>query len=195
MLTKKQKEFFDELRSYVRRKGYFPSFREFKDYIGLSSTNSVWKYMKKLESKDYIEKIGNQYSLVENPEFIDIPLMGIVPAGDPVEIFNELGEQIQLPEWFIGDNDLNVFALKVEGLSMKDAYINEGDIVIIRKTDNVFDGDMIIALLPDNSITLKKLRIKSKYIILVPENPDYPPLKIDNVKILGKVIGVLRKYE
>ncbi len=196
MLTKKQKEFYDRLKDFVNRNGYFPSFREIAKFTGLRSTNSVWKYIKKLESEGYVFEKNGKYSIVEmNENFIKIPLMGFVPAGSPAEIFSELGEEIELPSWFAEPSNKEIIAFKVKGLSMKDAYINDGDIVILKKTENALSGDTVIALLEDNSITLKKLKILKDGFLLVPENEEYQPIKVKELRIIGKVVGVLRKYE
>ncbi len=196
MLTKKQKHFFDRLKSFIDSYGYFPSFREIASYTGLSSTNSVWKYMKKLEAEGFVKFKDGKYSLVkESSDFFTIPLVGFVPAGFPFEIFSELGEEIELPYWFVGPNNKDIVAFKVKGLSMKDAYINDGDIVILKRTEDVHSGDTIIAILDDGSITLKKLKILKNSYLLIPENPEYKPIKTKELKIVGKVIGVLRKYE
>ncbi len=196
MLTKKQKEFYDKLKNFIERNDYFPSFREIAKFTGLSSTNSVWKYIKKLESEGYVFDKNGKYSIVEsNGNFIKIPLMGFVPAGSPTEIFSDLGEEIELPSWFAEPSNKEIIAFKVKGLSMKDAYINDGDIVILKRTENASSGDTVIALLEDNSITLKKLKILKDGFLLVPENEEYQPIKVKELRIIGKVVGVLRKYE
>ena len=194
MLTKKQNEFFNNLKKLIRISGYFPSVREIKKYIGYSSTNSVWKYLKVLEDKGYLRKIKGRYQLLDSENFVSVPLVGIVPAGNPLEIFSELGDSVELPPWFIPENSDGIIAFKVQGQSMKDAYIDEGDIVVVKRGEDVVNGDMIIALLPDNSITLKRLKIEEDYYLLVPENSDYSPIITTEIKIIGKVIGVLRKY-
>ena len=196
MFTKKQKEFYDKLKNFIERNDYFPSFREIAKFTGLSSTNSVWKYIKKLESEGYVFDKNGKYSIVEsNGNFIKIPLMGFVPAGSPTEIFSDLGEEIELPSWFAEPSNKEIIAFKVKGLSMKDAYINDGDIVILKRTENASSGDTVIALLEDNSITLKKLKILKDGFLLVPENEEYQPIKVKELRIIGKVVGVLRKYE
>jgi len=121
--------------------------------------------------------------------------MGFVPAGSPTEIFSDLGEEIELPSWFAEPSNKEIIAFKVKGLSMKDAYINDGDIVILKRTENASSGDTVIALLEDNSITLKKLKILKDGFLLVPENEEYQPIKVKELRIIGKVVGVLRKYE
>ncbi len=195
MLTKKQNEFFNNLKKIIRVSGYFPSIREIKKALGFSSTNSVWKYLKILENKGYLRKEKGGYQISDFDYFISVPLVGIVPAGNPLEIFSELGDSIELPPWFVPETSDRVIAFKVQGQSMKDAYIDEGDIVVVKRGDNVLNGDMIIALLPDNSITLKRLKIEEDYYLLVPENPDYSPIITTEIKVIGKVIGILRKYE
>ncbi len=197
MLTKKQKNFFDKLKDFVERREYFPSFREIAKLMDLSSTNSVWKYIKKLEQEGYISKEKGRYSLtMKEDNFISIPFVGFVPAGPPFEVFSELGEEIELPSWFADPSSGRLVAFKVKGMSMKDAYINDGDIVVLKLTDRASSGDTIVASIGEaNSITLKKLKILKDGYLLIPENSDYEPIKVKELKIIGKVIGILRKYD
>ncbi len=195
MLTKKQRYFFDILKRKVLKDNYFPSIRELAREVGLCSTNSVWKYLKALEEKGYIVKKGRSWELAPERKFYSIPLCGLVPAGAPLEIFEELGEEIELPPWFLSNGDEKVIALRVKGLSMKDAYINDGDIVVIKLTETAYDGDFVVAMLEDGEITLKRLKMEKNGFLLVPENADFSPIRVKNLRIVGKVIGILRKYE
>ena len=118
--------------------------------------------------------------------------MGIVPAGSPLEIFESLGEEGELPEWMVEKGGDKV-ALRVQGESMRDAYIREGDVVIIKKTPDAESGDMVVALMEDSTITLKRLKKKDGSVWLVPENPEFEPIH-DPFRLVGKVVGVLRRY-
>ena len=126
---------------------------------------------------------------------MEIPLVGIVPAGYPKEVFEDLAEKIEIPEWITrGKNRENLFCIQVEGKSMIDAYIDEGDIVILEKTQTASSGEMVLALLDDNSITLKRLKLEKDKILLVPENPDFKSIEVKSLRIIGKVIGIIRRY-
>jgi repressor LexA len=190
MLTRKQKEFLDRLKQMVRRGGYFPSVREIGEELGLSSSATVHDYLHRLYEKGYLKRVKNSWELMQ--DFFTIPLMGIVPAGSPLEVFSSLGEEVELPEWMV-EKDGDVLAFRVQGDSMKDAYIQEGDVVIVKRTPEAQTGEMVVALLADSSITLKRLRKGPESYWLVPENPEYQPIH-DPFKLVGKVIGVLRRY-
>ncbi len=190
MLTKKQKGFLDRLKQMVRRGGYFPSVREIGEELGFSSSATAHDYLHRLYEKGYIKKIKNSWELT--PDFFTVPLMGIVPAGSPLEVFSSLGEEVELPEWMV-EKDGDVLAFRVQGDSMKDAYIQEGDVVIVKRAPDAETGEMVVALLADSSITLKRLRKGPERYWLVPENPEYQPI-YDPFKLVGKVIGVLRRY-
>ena len=190
MLTKKQKDFFDGLKDMVKKGGYFPTVREIGRMLGLSSPATVHAYLTKLFEKGYLKKNNRDWELAAG--FSTVPLMGIVPAGSPLEIFNPLGDEVELPEWMVeGGGD--TVAFRVQGESMKDAYIQDGDVVIVKQTPDAETGEMVVALMDDSSITLKRLKRDERKIWLVPENPDFQPI-YDPFQLVGKVVGVLRKY-
>ncbi len=190
MITGKQKKFLDILKSLISKKGYFPSIREIGKAGGFSSPATVHSYLGRLEDNGYLEKDGRSWRLINDSSFV--PLVGIVPAGSPLEIFESIGEEIELPEWMLERGGDKV-ALRVQGESMKDAFIRDGDIVIIKKTPDADSGDMVVALMSDSSITLKRIRKDEKKVWLVPENPQYEPI-YDPFTVVGKVIGVMRRY-
>jgi repressor LexA len=190
VLTKKQKKFYDNLSAYVRKDDYFPSVREIGRLLGFSSPATVHTYMKKLLEKGYLRRDNHQWSLTARERYV--PLVGIVPAGSPQEIFENLGDEVELPEWLV-DGRRDVVAFIVSGESMRDAYIQEGDVVVVRRAKNAENGEMVVAVLEDKSITLKRLKKEKKKFWLVPENPDYQSIH-DPFQLVGKVVGVLRKY-
>jgi len=191
MLTRKQKEFLDILKEIVRKRGYFPTVREIGKMMGLSSPATVHSYLNRLFEKGYLSKRANKVWELELGSST-VPLVGIVPAGDPLEIFESLGEEIDLPEWMITAGG-DVVAFRVKGESMKDAFIQDGDVVVVKRTPNAEIGEMVVALLDDSSITLKRLKSDGKRVWLKPENIDYENI-YDPFKLVGKVVGVLRKY-
>ena len=190
MITRKQKNFLEKLKRAVSRGGYFPSVREICELTGLSSPATVHSYLKRLMDNGYLRRDGRSWVFV--PDRMSVPLVGIVPAGSPMEIFEALGEEVELPEWMVEKGGDKV-ALRVQGESMKDAYIKEGDIVIIRKTPDADSGEMVVALMGDSTITLKRLKKRGSDIWLVPENPEFEPIH-EPFELVGKVIGVLRRY-
>lgn len=190
MLTRKQKQFLETLRVLVEKHGYFPTVREIGKSLNLSSPATVHSYLNRLFHKGVLRKQGNSWELVS--DIFSVPLMGIVPAGSPLEVFEDLGEEISLPEW-MAEKGGNTLAFRVQGESMRDAYIQDGDIVIVRKAERAENGEMVVALLADHSITLKRLKNERGRYCLVPENPDYQPI-YESFRLVGKVVGVLRRY-
>ncbi|UCH95011.1 MAG: repressor LexA [Candidatus Aminicenantes bacterium] len=191
MLTKKQKDFLDSLKEVVRKHGYFPTVREVGKMLGLSSPATVHSYLNRLYEKGYLTKKNNKDWELAVPSS-SVPLVGIVPAGDPLEVFESLGEEIELPQWMV-DTGGDVSAFRVQGESMRDAYIQDGDVVVVKRTPSAEIGEMVVALLEDASITLKRLKSDGKKVWLMPENPEYQPIH-DPFKLVGRVVGVLRKY-
>jgi len=117
--------------------------------------------------------------------------VGIVPAGSPSELFSSLGEELTLPEWMVGSGD--VLAFRVSGDSMRDAFILDGDVVVVKPTVQAEIGEMVVALLEEGGITLKRLARMTGKMVLKPENPDYSVIT-DPFTLVGKVISVLRRY-
>jgi repressor LexA len=199
MLTKKQKKVLNAIEEFIFEKGYSPSIRELGKKLGLSSPATVHNYLLALEKKGYIKRVERGIKIVSEPLFfkekIEIPLVGLVPAGYPKEVFEDLEEKIEVPEWIArGKREESLFCIQVEGKSMVDAYIDDGDIVILEKTQTASSGEMVLALLDDGSVTLKRLRLEKNEVYLVPENPDFKPIKVEELRIIGKVIGVIRRY-
>jgi repressor LexA len=190
VLTKKQKIFLEKISALHRRNGVFPTVREIARATGLSSPATIHAYLGRLQARGALLKDGRIWELAA--ERLVVPLVGMVPAGPALEIFESLGDEVVLPEW-LAEKGGDIVAFRVQGQSMKDAYIQDNDLVLIKKTDQADPGQMVVARLGDGSITLKRLkRIKDAYI-LVPENPDYEPITA-SFQLVGKVVGVLRRY-
>ncbi|MEW6456055.1 MAG: transcriptional repressor LexA [Acidobacteriota bacterium] len=193
MISKKQKRVLDAIEEFLTKKGYSPSIREIGKELGLASPSTVHKHIVSLERKGFIRRGEEGVELILKRPHLSIPLVGLVPAGNPEKAFENLGETVEIPSFFSPERK-ELFALKVKGKSMIDAYIDEGDIVIIEKSSIAQSGEMVIASLEDGSVTLKRLKKENSSIYLVPENPDYQPIKVEELRVLGKVVGVLRKY-
>ncbi len=188
-MRRRQKEILDVIREFLREKGYSPSVREIGRRVGLSSSSSVFKHIICLEREGFIKRENGKIKVL--PE--GIPLVGIIPAGKPIEVFDS-DEFIEIPSWMI-PKGVEAFALKVSGKSMIDAYIDDGDIVIVEKASIANSGEIVVAQLSDGSVTLKRLKTENGKVFLVPQNPQFPTISVDNLKILGKVLGIVRKYK
>jgi repressor LexA len=197
MLTKKQKLVLDKIRDFSRRNGYFPTVREIAAAAGLSSPATVQAYLGRLRRGGALRRHGRSWDLSESQDRrplggLAVPLVGVVPAGPALEMFESLGDEVVLPEW-LAEKGGDIVAFRVQGQSMKDAYIQDGDLVLIKRAEKADPGQMVVARLGDGSITLKRLKRDRDAYVLVPENPDYAPIAAP-FQLVGKVVGVLRRY-
>jgi repressor LexA len=208
MLTKKQKLVLDRIRDFSRRNGYFPTVREIAAAAGLSSPATVQAYLDRLRRGGALRRHGRSWDLSESQDRrplgglapglaagdggLAVPLVGMVPAGPALEMFESLGDEVVLPEW-LAEKGGDIVAFRVQGQSMKDAYIQDGDLVLIKRAETAAPGQMVVARLGDGSITLKRLKRDRDAYVLVPENPDYAPITTP-FQLVGTVVGVLRRY-
>ncbi len=194
-LTKRQKEILDFIQDFLRDHGYAPSFREIAEYFELSSVSTVAEHISSLKGKGYLESEENMArSLQLTPAFdvqtFSIPLMGAIAAGSPIEAIRT-AETIDIPRDMMGKN---VFALRVRGDSMVDDGILDGDYVIIEKTDNPQNGEIVVALVDGDAVTLKRFYREKDHIRLQPRNAKYQPILTTKVVVQGRVKGVIRKF-
>ena len=196
-LTRRQKEILEKIQNFILENGYAPTVREIGQMTGLANPSAVFKHLLSLEKKGYLRREGGELRLSYLPDAVNqvrLPLVGLVPAGSPREMFDTLGESVEVPAWFAGRKSGNLFCLKVTGKSMIDAYIDDGDLVVIERTETANSGEMVVALLEDGTVTLKRLRREKDRVLLVPENPAFKPIEAKEVRIVGRVAGVIRKY-
>jgi repressor LexA len=196
-LTERQKSVLKAIEAFILEHGYSPTIRQLGKLLHIVSPSAVFKHVRSLERKGYLERMEGDLRLrggAHLEEHIRVPLAGLVPAGEPKEVFEVSGEAVDVPDWMLGRKGGNIFCIHVEGKSMVDAYIDDGDRVLVERTDSANSGEMVVALLDDGSVTLKRLRMENGRIFLVPENPEFEPLRVKELRILGRVIGVLRKY-
>ncbi len=175
-----------------RSTGIPPTVREICEKTGIKSTSSVHGILNALEKAGYISRDA-RYSRsirIENDfKSSFVPLVGKVTAGQPILAVEQIEDYIPYPT----DSSEGLFALKVSGYSMKDIGILDGDIVVADKNKPCKSGDIIIGMDGD-SATVKRLIIKDKQVIFMPENPDFEPIYPEKPSVLGKVIGSFRKY-
>jgi len=201
-LTKKQEEILNVVKKYIAKKGYSPTVREICKEIGLNSTATVFVHLQHLIKKGYIKQENSKFRTLEvlvpneyiekGDSIINVPLLGRVAAGNPIEAIEHPNEYFSLPIYMI-PKQKEVFTLHINGLSMKNIGIYDGDIVIVEKTNNAKNGDIVVALTDDNEVTLKTFYKENGYFRLQPENETMSPIILNNVTILGKAIGLYRK--
>lgn len=198
-LTSRERDIIDFIRKNVNAKGYPPSVREIGQAVGLKSSSTVHGYLKRLEAKGYIrrdptkpraiEVTGTERAFVEEIEIV--PLLGRVAAGQPILAAENHDYSLPLPASYFGEGDF--FMLKVRGESMIDAGIYENDLVVVRQQPNANNGDIVVAMLGDEA-TVKRFYKENSHIRLQPENQAMEPIIAEDVAILGKVIGLMRRY-
>jgi SOS regulatory protein LexA len=157
MITKRQKQALDFIKSHLDKKGYAPSLEEIKDHLKLSSVSTAHHHVKALEALGLLEKEENQpraISVSKNESLISIPLLGTIAAGEPIEAIEEK-ETIAVPKFKLPRNG-DFFALRVSGNSMVDENINDGDVVLVKQQSVAENGQKVVALIDNAEATLKK---------------------------------------
>ncbi|MBN2246121.1 MAG: repressor LexA [Candidatus Aminicenantes bacterium] len=196
--TERQQIVLDAIEDYILNDGHPPTIRQLGERLGIGNPSAVFKHILSLERKGYVERSGGELKLKGRPvlteEKVRVPLVGLVPAGHPREAFDVAGEAVEVPDWMVGRRKGNIFCIQVEGKSMVDAYIDDGDRVLLERTNTANSGEMVVAYLDDGSVTLKRLKIENGNIFLIPENPEFSPIVVKELRVLGRVVGVLRKY-
>jgi repressor LexA len=197
-LTKRQEKVLQAMEAFILERGYPPTIRQLGDILDIDHPSAVFKHVRSLERKGYVRREEGEIKLTGFPTVagahVRVPLLGFVPAGLPREAVDLSREAVEVPDWMLGRKKGNVFCVQVEGKSMVDAYIDDGDRVLVERTNTAHSGEMVVAYLEDGSITLKRLKIEGGRIFLIPENPEFEPIEVSQLRILGRVIGVMRKY-
>ncbi len=200
VLYPKQRKVLKYIEEYIREHGHAPTLTEIKDYLGVRALSTVHEHLIKLEEKGYLERCDDNRSIrlklkqgLFAGTMINVPLVGTITAGQPIDAY-EIPEPIDvpLPQHLVGNR--KVFALRVRGDSMIESLIADGDIVICEKVDFAKNGDTVVALLDDNTATLKRFYKDRACIRLQPSNPKYSPILVKSVTIQGRVVAIYRKY-
>ncbi|RIP33453.1 transcriptional repressor LexA [Staphylococcus gallinarum] len=203
-LTKRQNEIFEYIKQTVQSKGYPPSVREIGEAVGLASSSTVHGHLSRLEEKGYIkrdptkpraieivsESIGESVNMEET---IHVPVIGKVTAGIPITAVENVEEYFPLPEHFTSTHNSDIFILNVVGDSMIEAGILDGDKVIVRSQTIAENGDIIVAMTEENEATVKRFYKEKARYRLQPENSSMEPIYLEQVSVLGKVVGLFRE--
>ncbi|NLI13737.1 transcriptional repressor LexA [Pelotomaculum propionicicum] len=197
-LTPKQAAILAMIKKNIKQKGYPPSVREIGQAVGLSSSSTVHAYLKKLEAKGYLRRDATKpraMEVLDDPEgerveFVNVPLLGKVAAGLPLLAVENREDLFPLPTHFTGAGEF--FMLTVRGDSMIEAGIFNGDMVIVRQQHDANNGDVVVALL-DEEATVKRFFKEKDRVRLQPENSLMEPIYTSDLKVLGKVIGLVRR--
>ena len=201
-LTGRQNFLLKVLKKLIAKNGYPPTVREIGEEANLSSPATIHFHLKKLEEKGYIKKDDNKNRTIEilvpneylekNESVVDVPLLGKVTAGTPIEAIETPDEFFSLPISLV-NNKNEVFTLKVSGESMINVGIFDGDILIVEKRNTARNGETVVAMNSEGEATVKTFYKENGYFRLQPENDTMEPIILKEVTILGKVVGLYRK--
>lgn len=192
----KQTAILEFIRSEIEQKGYPPSVREICSAVGLKSTSSVHAHLTQLEKKGLLRRDPTKpraMEVLDGPVYRgrSVPLVGRVTAGLPILATENIEDYLVLPQSLQGRGDL--FALRVQGESMIEAGIEDGDIVVLRRQETAENGEIVVAMIDDEA-TLKRIYYEDGHVRLQPENAAMEPIYADEVVILGRLLALFRQY-
>ena len=203
VLNARQQAILVVVRDWAQRHGYSPSTREIADAVGVASTSTVSRHLRVLEDHGILRRGRSATRPIDVRMFLDtgaarsaepgtvgVPLVGVIAAGSPIVAEETAEETLTLPRDLVGRGEL--FGLTVRGDSMIDAAICDGDIVVVRRQSEAYNGDIVAALIDDEA-TVKVFRRRGGHVLLEPRNPAYEPIDGDRAVVLGKVVSVLRR--
>lgn len=201
-ISDRQRQILDLIMQTVAARGYPPSVREIGEAVGLSSPSTVHSHLSALVEQGYLRRDATKPRAIEvvddgrdgdlrRAAVRDVPLVGSIAAGSPILAEEDIEEIFPLPTAFVGTDP--VFMLRVKGDSMIDAGILDGDMVVVRRTSDARDYEIVAALVDGEEATVKRFRREGDKVLLISENPAYEPMVFtEGVEILGKVVAVLR---
>ncbi len=198
-LTKRQKEILEFITGFIEDNGYSPSMEEIAEHFQFASLNAVFKHLGALESRGYLHRDSNRARSIqlsrEKPVGMQVlPLYGYIAAGQPIEAVSS-PETFQVPDSFAPQGG-RCYVLQVQGESMIDEHIQDGDYVVVESRETAEPGEMVVALIDGENVTLKKFYPEGNQVRLQPANTSLEPILLDTnrVKIQGVVVSVMRKY-
>lgn len=200
-VSKRQEDILTFIKDEVRKKGYPPSVREIGEAVGLASSSTVHGHLARLESKGLIRRDPTKpraIEILDMEEFssiktsvLHVPLIGKVTAGLPITAIENIEEFFPLPNTF-GSSEDNLFMLEIMGESMIEAGILNGDYVVVKQQQSANNGDIVVAMTEDDEATVKRFYKEKSHFRLQPENSSMEPIIVNQVSILGRVVGVYR---
>lgn len=203
-ISKRQEDILSFIKDEVRKKGYPPSVREIGEAVGLASSSTVHGHLARLESKGYIRRDPTKPRAIEvldpdglgapKPGVLNVPLVGKVTAGLPITAIENIEEYFPLPESF-GTSEDKLYMLEIVGDSMMEAGILNGDYVVVKQQNTASNGEIVVAMTEEDEATVKRFFKEKDYFRLQPENSSMDPIIVDQVSILGKVVGVYRMIQ
>lgn len=201
VVYKRQKQILDFIRQHIQSTGSAPTLRVIADAIGVSSLATVHEHLVALEEKNLLKRKKGKNRAMElvdaevdfSEEGLEVPILGFIAAGAPIEPYTDPNATYAIPSSFITGKK-RTFVLKVKGESMIEEQIRDGDYVVVEQAETADNGDIVVALLDNGMATLKRFFKEATRIRLEPANAKMSPIFVKNVRIQGKVVGLIRRY-
>jgi len=202
IIYKRQRQILDFISQYIQTNGTSPTLRQIADAIGVTSLATVHEHLSTLEIKGLIERTHGKTRSIDlvdkTREFIgertiDAPIMGFIAAGSPIEPYTDPNASMSVSPSFVTGKK-RVYVLQVRGESMIEEHIRDGDYVVIEEKEEARNGEIVVALLDNGMATLKRYFKEATRIRLEPANAAMDPIFVKNVRIQGKVVGLIRKF-
>lgn len=203
IVYKKQRQILGFIRQHIELNGSAPTLKQIAEAIGVSSLATVHEHLQSLEAKGLIKRKQGKVRSIEltegdtnlvHAENFSAPILGFIAAGQPIEPYTDPNATMNIPAAFVTGNK-RTYVLQVRGESMIEDGIMDGDNVIVEQTELARDGDVVVALLDNGMATLKRFYKEATRIRLQPANSTMQPIFVKNVRIQGKVVGLVRKYK
>lgn len=202
IIYKRQKQILSFLKQFIQLNGTAPTLKQIAEAIGVSSLATVHEHLQILEEKGLIKRKSGKVRTIEienaevnfNPEGFEAPILGFIAAGAPIEPYTDPNATMNIPASFVSGKK-RTYVLQVRGMSMIEDHINDGDYVVIEQTETANDGEIVVALLDNGMATLKRFFKEATRIRLQPANAQMQPIFVKNVRIQGKVVGLIRRYD
>ncbi len=196
----RQGQILDFIKQYIQSTGRAPTLREIAEALGVSSLATVHEHLVSLVEKGLIRRKGGKSRAIDivGPvnfygEGMNVPIMGFIAAGAPIEPYTDPNATMSIPQDF-SSKKKRVYVLQVRGESMIEEQIRDGDYVIVEQREDATNGDIVVALLDNGMATLKRFFKEATRIRLEPANAKMSPIFVKNVRIQGKVVGLIRRY-
>jgi len=195
-MNEKQKKILDFIKSFIMKNGFPPSIREICGAFDFASPRAGQKYLEALEKEGHIERKGKSRGIkIMSGGFsftsISLPFLGYIAAGAPIDVL-EQKEEMEVPAKLVGRKPC--YILQVKGNSMIEDHIVDGDFIVVEKCDSANDGEVVVALINNNSATLKRLYKEKDRVRLEPSNSKMKPLYVKDIAVQGKVRGLFRRF-
>ena len=201
VIYRRQSQILRFIKQTIQSTGSAPTLKQIADAIGVSSLATVHEHLQTLQEKGLIKRKSGKVRSIElkepnidySPTGIDVPILGFIAAGAPIEPYTDPNATTSIPSNFVSQKK-SVYVLQVRGESMIEEQIRDGDFVVIEQAEQARNGEIVVALLDNGMATLKRFFKETTRIRLEPANASMSPIFVKNVRIQGKVVGLIRRY-